>query len=253
MSGTVRRRSVSPTIELLSARPARAARFFLAETMSFCLRPDIFFCRVGDRLIFLDVTADRYYCLSGPAEAAFARLVDDGAQEDLSAELVPLHAKGLLIEQPGCHAPSPCALQIPELSLLDESLPRVGALPTLAALGDLAASRARLKTLGLRWTLAGIRRRKANVLDPRNVDLSDELRRTMAAFRRADGIVSTLDNCLSQSVAVAGRLLKQGVRTNLVMGVRLGPFNAHCWVQRDDQLVNDRFDMVRMFTPILVI
>ena len=66
-------------------------------------------------------------------------------------------------------------------------------------------------------------------------------------------VISPLDNCLSQSVAIAGRLLHRNVRATLIIGVRLGPFNAHCWVQRDDRLVNDRFDMVRMFTPILAI
>jgi hypothetical protein len=219
--------------------------------MALCLRPGISFCRVGDRLIFLDVAADRYFCLSRPAETAFLRFVERG---DRLAELLCLHARGLLVEQPGCPAPTPCiAPAIPELSLLDESLPAVGVMAIAAALGDLAASRWRLKVLGLNRTLGAITRRKAKVANHCSVDVSEQLRRTIGAFRGAGGIVSTLDNCLSQSVAVAGRLLRQGVRTNLVLGVRLGPFSAHCWVQHGDRLVNDRIDMVRMFTPILVI
>ncbi|RYM07421.1 lasso peptide biosynthesis B2 protein [Sphingobium cupriresistens] len=43
------------------------------------------------------------------------------------------------------------------------------------------------------------------------------------------------------------------MRPDVVLGVQLGPFSAHCWVQHEDRLVNDRVDMVRTFTPILVL
>lgn len=222
--------------------------------MPLCLRPGLSFCRVADRVIFLDLAADRYFCLSAPAEVALMQYLDEGDRSGPSAELASLRTMGLLNEQAGCRIPAPCAAPtIPEVSLLDEPLPHVGAMPIVTALGDLAASRVRLKALGLNRTLAAIRRRKAKLADDHNPHPDYQLRRTIAAFRGADGIISTLDNCLSQSVAVAGRLLREGVATTLVIGVRLGPFNAHCWVQRGDRLVNDRFDMVRMFTPILVV
>jgi hypothetical protein len=48
-------------------------------------------------------------------------------------------------------------------------------------------------------------------------------------------------------------MIAKGIRPDVVLGVQLGPFSAHCWVQHEDRLVNDRVDMVRTFTPILVL
>ncbi|UIJ46345.1 lasso peptide biosynthesis B2 protein [Sphingomonas cannabina] len=221
--------------------------------MSFGLRPGVSFCRADDRLVFLDLSADRYFCLSEPIERSFARLVERG-HGDVSSDLIPLRRSGILTEQPGCAPLAPCTPpQVPEASLLDAPLPHVSTPSILAALGSLASSRTRLKLLGLRRSLAAIGRGKAKLREPGEAEVSKRLLRTVAAFRGAEGIVSALDNCLTRSVAVSGRLLRQGVSTNVVIGVRLGPFNAHCWVQREGYLVNDRFDMVRMFTPILVI
>ena len=36
-------------------------------------------------------------------------------------------------------------------------------------------------------------------------------------------------------------------------GVKLRPFQAHCWVQVGDAIVTDRLDVVRNFTPIRVV
>jgi hypothetical protein len=39
----------------------------------------------------------------------------------------------------------------------------------------------------------------------------------------------------------------------LVIAVSLRPFLAHSWVQQGDVLLNERVDVARTFTPILVI
>ena len=39
----------------------------------------------------------------------------------------------------------------------------------------------------------------------------------------------------------------------LVFAVMTRPFAAHCWVQLDETVLNDRLDHVRKFTPILVV
>lgn len=217
--------------------------------MSIFQESDIYFCRVGDRLVFLDVAADRYFCLNPATEAAFVRATEQPSEV---ARGVP--HDGLATNWLADRAPIACvATPLPGKSVFDESLKSLGMTPLAVALCDLATSRARLRLLGMRRTLAWIRHLKTRVADHVDGALPERLFETMAAFAAANGIVTSLDNCLSQSIAIAARLLKRSISVELVVGVRLGPFNAHCWVQRDDWLVNDRMDTVRMFTPILVI
>ena len=136
--------------------------------------------------------------------------------------------------------------------MLDQPLPRGSMRQAVGALGRLTAVQLRLKIAGLARTLSAIRVKKAR-LEPAGGNPDMLLCRTMAGFGRATGIATILDNCLGQSIAIAHDMLARGLGPDVVLGVRLGPFNAHCWVQYENRLVNDRFDMVRTFTPILLI
>jgi hypothetical protein len=222
--------------------------------MHLALRTGISFCRVDGRLLFLDVLADRYFCLSASAEKCFLELVETGGRvADCEDVLDTLVSRGMLVEAARPAPPKPCTLPpLPEESVLDQPLPRGSMRDAAGALGRLAAVRLRLKILGLARTLSAISVMKARLEPaPGNPDML--LRRTMAGFGRAAGIATILDNCLGQSIAIAHDMLARRLRPDVVLGVRLGPFNAHCWIQYENRLVNDRFDMVRTFTPILVI
>ncbi|MES2450686.1 MAG: lasso peptide biosynthesis B2 protein [Pseudomonadota bacterium] len=220
--------------------------------MHLALRTGISFCCVDGRLLFLDVIADRYFCLSEPAEKCFLGLVEAGGRvADREDALDSLISRGMLVEAP---VPlKPCTLPaLPEESVLDQPLPRGSLRQAVGALGRLTAVQLRLKIAGLARTLFAISVMKAR-LEPVRGNQDMLLCRTMAGFGRATGIATILDNCLGQSIAIAHDMLARGLRPDVVLGVRLGPFNAHCWVQCENRLVNDRFDMVRTFTPILVI
>jgi hypothetical protein len=39
----------------------------------------------------------------------------------------------------------------------------------------------------------------------------------------------------------------------VVIGVRMHPFMAHCWVQRDEVVLSDDLDSVATYTPILIL
>lgn len=79
------------------------------------------------------------------------------------------------------------------------------------------------------------------------------LRSIAGALHRTSFIASPLDRCLPRSLATAHRMLDRGIAPTLVLGVKLGPFEAHCWVQHGATLVNDRIDNVRRFVPIRVV
>ena len=48
-------------------------------------------------------------------------------------------------------------------------------------------------------------------------------------------------------------MISDGLIPELVLGVKLRPFEAHCWVQYGDLLVSDHLGTVEPFTPILVL
>jgi hypothetical protein len=65
--------------------------------MGFTLRNGISFCRVGDRIIFLDIEADRYFCLSRSAEHSFRALADGATPPPDDAHVQGLLARGVLM------------------------------------------------------------------------------------------------------------------------------------------------------------
>ncbi|MDQ2762376.1 MAG: lasso peptide biosynthesis B2 protein, partial [Pseudomonadota bacterium] len=59
--------------------------------------------------------------------------------------------------------------------------------------------------------------------------------------------------CLSRSLAFRKLALRRGYRPSLVIGVKLDPFAAHCWVQTGGRVDNDTLDRTRLYEPILVL
>ena len=73
------------------------------------------------------------------------------------------------------------------------------------------------------------------------------------AFRRAALITGSLNQCLAISIAMTRKAIANNLDVDLVMGVRLRPFQAHAWIQHGDLLLSDELDTVIPFTPILLI
>lgn len=77
--------------------------------------------------------------------------------------------------------------------------------------------------------------------------------RVISAFEHARLIRTAADRCLPRSIAMALRLARYGYRADVVLGVKLAPFAAHCWVQCGDEVLNDSLEEVQRYVPILVI
>lgn len=58
-------------------------------------------------------------------------------------------------------------------------------------------------------------------------------------------------NCLLDSLALDALLARHGFGATLVFGVCATPFGAHCWLQTPELVLNDSYDHVARFTPIL--
>ena len=74
-----------------------------------------------------------------------------------------------------------------------------------------------------------------------------------AGFVAADRLITARGRCLARSIAMARTMSACGIAPTLVLGVKLRPFEAHCWVQHHDVLISDDPGTVAPFTPILIV
>lgn len=220
--------------------------------MTYALGTGISFCVIEDRYLFLDLYKDRYFCLTRDAEQAFACLCRGGDPDPADRRPLPdLVARGLLVE--GADGAPLVPIQGPGVatrSLLDETSGRASRRDVAAALLHLGRAPLELRAAGFAGAIARLRRRKAradNCIAPARIVA------VAAAFRACARWVRANDRCLPRSLAVANRLVRLGARPDLVIGVKLAPFKAHAWVQWGELLVNERADVTRLFTPILVV
>lgn len=218
------------------------------STQAWCqLRPGLSFAEVGDRLVFLDVAADRYFLLEPHGERALRQIMArDAAAGDNAA---PLLHSGLLIpaDRPGLVAPCRPPPS-PRRSLLDANSAVAGWWVTVRAAGAVQASRARLRWRSLTTNLT----MPTGPIIANRATSAERLARVAAAFARAAQWISSQDRCLAQSLAVARAARRAGLSVDVVLGVSLGPFRAHCWVQHGADVVNDRVELVARYTPLLV-
>jgi hypothetical protein len=216
------------------------------------LRPGVSFCEASGHLVFLDIEADRYFGLSANAETAFRRLLEGRPQTSRALSGDIFLESGLLVDEPDAFPVTPCGdITVARASLLDQPLPRVCLLATLRALIGLSAARLTLRVGGLARALRAVTARKAR-LAARPAHPAT-LESQAAAFHRCALLVRSHDQCLARSLALVRALAAHGEAADLVIGVRVRPFSAHAWVQKDDLLLNESCDAVRGYTPILVL
>jgi hypothetical protein len=220
--------------------------------MRFGLGSGISYCETGGRLVFLDRRRDRYFCLSESSELCVRRFIEGRSLEpEDKLALDRLTEGGILDRTSGPELSASCPQPpAPVRAVLDESRrPRFATL--CRALFGLAASSLELKLRSLDRCLARIERRKSRLKPCRERSSSDATEIALA-FNWTSLLLPSLDRCLPRSFALAHALLDSGIPPTLVLGVRLPPFAAHCWVQDGDVILNESLDQAGTFTPILV-
>ncbi|MBF5089113.1 lasso peptide biosynthesis B2 protein [Novosphingobium sp. NBM11] len=219
--------------------------------MGFRLRDDLHFCRSGDRTVFLDLRADRYFSLPSKADMAFQEVVQKGS---LAArpEVDCLLGLGVLIEGPPDTRPRPCApAHPPRDSMVDVMTPRPSPLSLATASLALAQAEAQLRFMTLHRMVGRIAWIKTRLTPLTNPEL--KLHAAVEAFSALSRWVSARDRCLPRSMAMAKLLLSRDVGVEMVFGVAARPFRAHCWVQYEHIVLNDHLENIHSYTPILVI
>jgi hypothetical protein len=217
------------------------------------LRNGVHCCIADGRTAFLDVNSDRYFALPPRLEQAFANLVQSGDEplsDDCLKLLAPLIQSGILTpDNSGLCPISPRHLPLAQASVFDTPAEEAGFLHTATAIVVQAWVAYQLKRLPLHRTLARIEARKKRARC-RRVEAPAA---ALSAFIKTRRIIGTQNHCLRWSLALVELLALNQYYPDLVLGVRMGPFSAHAWVQDGDFVLNDEVDQIRPYTPILVI
>ncbi len=218
--------------------------------MGLGLADHLSYCVASNRVIFLDHRSQRYFCLGPLAERAVFTLLEGATpiREEEQA-LEALLAQGVLVPGGAELASQGCGMRLPRTELLPSVSPSLAR--CLQALWTLL-----LTMLWLRMGRLGIllgRFRTSKRRRCRRDPAPGSLAAIQAGYERTRLILSPENQCLPRSIALATTLARAGHRPDLVFGVMARPFAAHCWVQLDGVVLNDRVDHVGSFTPILVI
>ena len=211
-------------------------------------RPGVHFAVVGDDLVSLDVPNGAYACFPGVGSAI--RFADDGSVWPLLSEVrEPLLEAGLLH---ACPVTRPRASPLPALptnSAWRTAEPKVEPSDRIrmaaAAVRGVTAYWAR--PFGALLAEAG-RRRQA---PPERLD--SEIGRDAQVFDRLLPFVPFQGECLFRSYLLLRFLRLAGRDARWVIGVQTYPFQAHCWLQVGDTVLDDAAERLCGYTPILAI
>jgi len=226
--------------------------------MHYRTPPHLSWCLTAGQVVFLDIRRDRYFQLAANVVDVFRQaLAGETPVEGLAREaLANLIAQGLLVAVDDCAmslmAPPPtrATASLLEAPVRTSSQPALGT--ALCGIGAVFATRAKLRRLTFEQVIsevAGRRRTYGGGFEP-----PSERTATLAlAFARCRLLVPIRPVCLLDSLALLDVLHGQGLQADLVFGVALHPFRAHCWVQSGELILNDGLDRVLAHTPIRVV
>lgn len=213
------------------------------------------YCVTGRAVILLDIERSRYFGLPETAADAFKRLLARRG-ELVQGDEIPL--AGLLKRGHLVPIPAPKLMPLtPEIALacVEGNSLSTGRVPisyVILAIWLQMTTAIRLRLLAFPSLLNRLRARPS----ARSSQKEDADRRAWMlaqAFERTTSLLGRTDRCLIRSIAMVSACRRLGISAQLVIGVRSEPFVAHCWVQRDDAVLNDTVEHIRSFTPILVL
>jgi len=240
----------------------------------YFLKRGVFVCRTRDGAIFLDIESESYFGLGQPSAAALETVVlnwprhngalsrqpatvsvADNFPEELARALV---TKRLLTDDEASAAPATLASVTPKEEVtFEEALShRLPKRPDIfisylrATLSVLIRMRfASLEALIRRFRL---RTPQGRELDPKFTrGRARELSCSFLALQSV--IVSRKGACMFDSLCLTRFLEYYGIFASIIIAVRTSPFEAHCWVQSGNLVLNDTISNVQEFSPILVL
>jgi hypothetical protein len=218
----------------------------------FMLRENLHFCIANERPVFLDLDANRYFCLPTATADVFKNAAASAFQKIAGQDAEQLAELGILAQAPDDTALHRRETVEPAVIGIDSRPGWSDLFATLDGMFCRRAARRRTETMTLSAIAHKLQGWKATPSKPQR-SLDAKMRADIAAFAKSRHFHVSQDQCLSSSFALLQFLRKRQFFPNLVIGVKMSPFAAHAWVQHGRVVLADEVDKVRLYTPILVV
>ncbi len=241
----------------------------------YFLPRDTYFCCSRTWCVFLDLVRDRYRCLvrqewealmpflqGSPATqksagVASSESIHEIASSESEQTLAKLAEHGFLTTNPDHGRPcTPTTFLAPtrDLGLAEwRARRKVSVRDTWYFMRAACRTARSMKRRPLATIVAELEKRQSSASSGRQSSDLRSLRRRMAEFQTLRPWFPRAYRCLFDSLAAARYLAHFGHVPALVFGVQAEPFEAHCWLQQDDVVVNDQLDTVSVFSPVFVV
>lgn len=211
--------------------------------MPYRIRPGLSYCLCEGRPIFLDIDSGRYSTLPEALCAPFSALLS-GEDEIAVTAIERLQALGVIKKG----VPTPAAIELLPAPTHQLAATRGELWPITAGIAQTVAAY-HVRHVPLRKLLETEAGRRASNRSAADWDLG----RLRGDFDRIASLVGEADACFPRSLAFRRLALRHGYRPAMVLGVKIDPFAAHCWVQSGSRVDNDSIERVRLFTPIHIL
>jgi len=236
----------------------------------YLLAPHVYPCVSGQHVVLMDLERDKYVAVVpahrlaswvrgwpvGAVQAAEPPHNADGAPDALISQML---AHGMLVTDPHVGKSAvPVTTVRPQRGLVEFDLdmrPKTTAAQLWRFGRSCLRAQLSLKLRPIQSIVEAVRERKAQreAGAPQAADPA-RLRSLVTAFARLRPLFYTLRSaCLLDSLTLLHFLSAEGIHPDWVFGVKTEPFDAHCWVQQGELLLNDVPDRVRQYSPILIV
>ncbi|HUI59811.1 MAG TPA: lasso peptide biosynthesis B2 protein, partial [Steroidobacteraceae bacterium] len=215
---------------------------------------DVFARATDEGTVFLDLKRDRYFGIDA-AQTRLYRLLEEQVAGSEAAQLAArLSDLGLLRQ---CAVPVrsllPPPIDKPRESLLSSSFEE----PPRVRIGHWMAFGAACTSVALALKLGSLRHavrrfQRLRSLSSSSTDFDAERTRTLVRIFRhlRPAAYAARDNCLYDSLVLGDFLCRHGIHSQCVFGVRMTPFEAHCWVQSHGFILNGSVEIVGCYSPL---
>ena len=234
---------------------------------AYFLLPQVYVCRSGEHVVWLDVRANAYFSCRAQDCETWCALIEGwpcghGSEAHRALQAVQSEADLLrelaTIVTPDRHAGKSAA------PLIAKHATHAFVPPSLDA--AVHVPRGFLWQLTLAWmkswwkvrigsfesALAGTRPAESALQHsaPLEARLIEAARCLVAAFCHLKPIFFRgHEHCLLESLTLLELLRQEGIGAQLVIGVDTEPFAAHAWAQWGDQVLNDAPERIQRFVP----
>lgn len=207
--------------------------------------PDVHAVAIDTDVVFLDIAADAYLCLVNAA--ACLQLQAGGA-----VIISPPEAAGDLLAA-GLLSSTPLSRPAPLARPIQRGLPPSRAALSPRAMQAALAANARASSAVRRLAFKDIIALAGDLKDEALNTPSDALIEESSRFARIAPWLPREGLCLMRSLQQRLYLAGRGLSAAWVFGVRTWPFEAHCWLQAGDVVLDDTPEHAGAYTPILVV